>query len=209
MRDPYDAIAGGPYRSDLHRSAVEATAADLTGQDRPAPPVGASVGGVSEGMAISVWSGGRKGPQRAPQPMAQSAAVATEIKLTPFGAGLEIMPDSSAWIVHSDGTRERSVEYETTVADLVDDLAYGGDLAGEALGAIYARAARILAAVPSLLLAGTKPWAESDETYRAKLLAHAPFLDRDDWRELNAGSSLDEIGAEVGLPRPRLVRAEG
>lgn len=66
----------------------------------------------------------------------------------------------------------------------------------------YARAARILAAAPSIPLAGTEAWAEADGAYRARLTptGKRPILTRD--------RDLDIAGEMLGLPRARLVRAE-
>jgi hypothetical protein len=73
MREPYERIAGGPFRDDTHRAAVEATAVDLAGRQlsgvsghMPGSP-GRAADGVSGGLATQTHAGASEAAQRAPQ----------------------------------------------------------------------------------------------------------------------------------------------
>ena len=169
---------------DPHPDYTATMMADLTGRDRPVAGLGGAVEPEVGGKATQVHAGASEGAERGPEEV-------QEIPMLPGGLIGELG--------HCDvglSSPNGMLAYHDVPQTFAEACR------------VFAAADRILAAVPSILLAGTEPWAESDEAYWARLLAHAPFLDHDDWRELNAGVALDDIGFDVRCPRPRLVRVE-
>ena len=144
MREPYERIAGGPFRDDTHRAAVEATAADLAGRPRPTDRE------LVEALGRTVCNRRR---------MATDAVLAV---------------DGRATRVEAEDGRVRASQAELPEVEITPEgihipvsLAWQG--AAWDLGCIYDAATRALATAGPLLLDSNEPWVESDEAYAKRI----------------------------------------
>ena len=129
--------------------------------------------------------------------------------VSPAEAAVEADAGGKAVQVHAGASEGAGRAPEEIYASQTSDgFCAWAELATADVATIYASAQRVMAEVPSLPLAGTEPWAESDEAYWARMIEYAPSLANDTWQEINEGLSLDEIGKDIRFHRWRLVRVE-
>ena len=95
------------------------------------------------------------------------------------------------------------------LAAALDDLEVWGVFATLGVDATYAAAQRVMAEVPSLPLAGTEPWVESDWPFWRRLIRGRSTAECEAlWDRWSCtDEDFDDIGLSLGLPRTRLVLA--
>ena len=206
MREPYERIAGGPFRDDTHRAAVEATAVDLAG--RPLAKLRTAIQGAKMYRTYDLhetppWAS--QGDLRATRVEAEDGrvrAAQADADAAPFSviAGL----DNRMW------------DNAVGMAMMTLKGEWGGNPFA-AIEAIWAASEAMMEAAGPLPLASTEPWVESDEAYRSRLV-RAASNKVEQWTDpadvaFASGVRLDQYGSlmsdgydDAGLPRGCLVQ---
>jgi hypothetical protein len=179
MREPYERIAGGPFRDDTHRAAVEATAVDLAKTELPGNPrqfAKASADPVdgkieADGMVMRVEV--EDGRVRAAQ------------SLGPYLTGATVT------FQHPRGDK--------ATVGIIEVM----EAARQVVGRIYDDLQTVMASAGPLPLASSEPYSEENGEFSLRIGAPVPVAIAAE----DVTAYLDGKGKKLGLPRARLVPA--
>ncbi len=184
MRDPYETIATGPWRDETHRSAVEATAVDLTDK-RPHRTDEEIVADHAKRYPVIMdyLARSERGETTATAPAEPQDAQVDVLRSTVQagsgeGAGRE---------------PQRDLTYD------LQWLSYEGMITGDAIASVYDTVLRFAAQAGPMPLVSDEPWVEGDEAYRKRLTEGLRIT------HVGTGWTLEALGERYDIPRARLV----